>query len=194
EPEELRWWELFGNLKWGVICMMQASAHTSGALRSVELAAIGRRVCEVEWDLLEVMPATPGVDGVSEWAPPDPGAPTSDLYGVPDAATLVEAAREYLEGDVMAATDGRVRFHARVAANVLGMVEREIRLGPSHRRQHAAGLARLGVSDEAELARAIRDGTLVGREAEVREFLHRSVRAKVEVAHPSYLEGPRPPA
>ena len=50
--EELRWWELFGTLRWGVICMTQAEAHLSGAHRSVELAAVGRRVCEQEWDLL----------------------------------------------------------------------------------------------------------------------------------------------
>lgn len=52
----LGWWEVFGTLRWGVICIVQALTHTSGALRSVELAAIGRRVCEVEWDLLELLP------------------------------------------------------------------------------------------------------------------------------------------
>ena len=57
DRDALRWWEVLGNLKWGIMCMMQASAHTSGAVRSVELAAIGRRVCEVEWDLLAVMPS-----------------------------------------------------------------------------------------------------------------------------------------
>ena len=50
--DELRWWEILGTLRWGVICMTQAQAHLSGAYRSVELAAIGRRVCEQEWDLL----------------------------------------------------------------------------------------------------------------------------------------------
>ena len=35
-----------------MICLSQAFAHLSGAHRSVELAAIGRRVCEQEWDLL----------------------------------------------------------------------------------------------------------------------------------------------
>jgi hypothetical protein len=44
-----------GTLKWGVMCIMQASIHLSGAERSVELAAIGRRVCENEWDLLELV-------------------------------------------------------------------------------------------------------------------------------------------
>ena len=48
----LHWWETLGTLKWGVMCIMQTMAHVSGAIRSVELAAIGRRVCEVEHDLL----------------------------------------------------------------------------------------------------------------------------------------------
>jgi aminoglycoside phosphotransferase (APT) family kinase protein len=56
DAESLRWWEVFGTLRWGIICIVQALTHTSGALRSVELAAIGRRVCEVEWDLLELLP------------------------------------------------------------------------------------------------------------------------------------------
>ncbi|MEY2467818.1 MAG: hypothetical protein QOF21_516 [Actinomycetota bacterium] len=48
----LNWWEAAANLSWGVICIAQAATHRSGAVRSVELAAIGRRVCETEWDLL----------------------------------------------------------------------------------------------------------------------------------------------
>lgn len=56
DREVLRWWEVLGTLRWGVICIVQALTHLSGAVRSVELAAIGRRVCEVEWDLLELLP------------------------------------------------------------------------------------------------------------------------------------------
>jgi aminoglycoside phosphotransferase (APT) family kinase protein len=52
----LHWWQVLGTLRWGIICIVQALTHTTGALRSVELAAIGRRVCEVEWDLLELLP------------------------------------------------------------------------------------------------------------------------------------------
>jgi aminoglycoside phosphotransferase (APT) family kinase protein len=51
----LHWWETLGTLKWGVICIMQARRHLSGAERSVELAAIGRRVCETEWDVLDCL-------------------------------------------------------------------------------------------------------------------------------------------
>jgi aminoglycoside phosphotransferase (APT) family kinase protein len=52
----LQWWEAFAALRWGVICIVQAHTHLSGALRSLELAAIGRRTCEAEWDLLELLP------------------------------------------------------------------------------------------------------------------------------------------
>lgn len=47
----VRWWEVLGTLKWGIMCMIQASAHLLGLMRSHEMAAIGRRVCENEYDL-----------------------------------------------------------------------------------------------------------------------------------------------
>ena len=54
-PGDLWWWEVLGSVRWGVICLEQASRHFHG-YRSVELAAIGRRVAEVEWDLLAMLP------------------------------------------------------------------------------------------------------------------------------------------
>ena len=115
---------------------------------------------------------------------------TTAPHDVPGADELVRAVREFLERDVMDATEGRVRFHARVAANVLGMVERELAMGPSQRDAHAAALAQLGVADEAELAAAIRDGTLDDRRAEVLEVVRATVRAKLAVAHPGYTDAP----
>jgi aminoglycoside phosphotransferase (APT) family kinase protein len=47
----VRWWEVLGTMKWGIMCIMQANVHLTGATRSHELAAIGRRVCENEHDL-----------------------------------------------------------------------------------------------------------------------------------------------
>jgi aminoglycoside phosphotransferase (APT) family kinase protein len=52
-----RWWLAVATLRWGVICRYQAQRHLSGQTRSVELAAIGRRVCETEWDLLRLLDA-----------------------------------------------------------------------------------------------------------------------------------------
>ncbi len=53
--DELRWWEILGTLKWGVMCLVQSHTHLGGAVRSVELASIGRRASENEWDLLELI-------------------------------------------------------------------------------------------------------------------------------------------
>lgn len=55
DREVLRWWEVLGTLKWGIMCMVQANTHLSGASRSHELAAIGRRVCENEYDLIQLL-------------------------------------------------------------------------------------------------------------------------------------------
>ena len=49
------WWLVLATLRWGVICRYQAERHLSGQTRSVELAAIGRRVCETEWDVLNLL-------------------------------------------------------------------------------------------------------------------------------------------
>jgi aminoglycoside phosphotransferase (APT) family kinase protein len=196
DREVLRWWEVFGNLRWGVICMMQASAHTSGMIRSVELAAIGRRVCEVEWDLLELL-AGPGrgqpEGGAGDVVGGAARAEPAYLHGSPDAAGLLEAVREFLEKDVMEATEGRVRFHTRVAVNVVAMVERELTLGPEQSARHTAGLAGLGVHDEKELAGAVRSGALRLEDPRLWAAVSTSVRDRLAVANPRYLEGPEPP-
>src|SRR5207302_4638331 len=105
----------------------------------------------------------------------------------PSAAALTEAVREFLERDVLAATDGRVRFHARVAINVLAMIERELVLGPDQARAHTSALARLGLSSDAELGAAIRSGALDDRLSEVTALVRETVEAKLEVANPRYL-------
>jgi aminoglycoside phosphotransferase (APT) family kinase protein len=51
----IRWWLVLATLRWGVICRYQAERHLSGQTRSVELATIGRRVCETEWDILTLL-------------------------------------------------------------------------------------------------------------------------------------------
>lgn len=110
------------------------------------------------------------------------------MHDVPTAAELVEAVREFLERDVLDATDGRVQFHTRVAINVLGMVERELALGAHQAAPHAAGLDALGVSSEAELAALIRETPADDeRLIEIARFIRQTVRAKLEVANPRHL-------
>jgi aminoglycoside phosphotransferase (APT) family kinase protein len=55
DRDRVRYWEAFGNVKWAVICARQAHDHLTGARRSHELASLGRRICEPEWDLLQLV-------------------------------------------------------------------------------------------------------------------------------------------
>jgi hypothetical protein len=108
-------------------------------------------------------------------------------HDAPTAKQLIEAVREFLEGDVKGATEGRVQFHARVAANVLGIVERELELGAPQASRHAAGLERLGLEDDAALAGALREGRLDDRLAEAARFVRQTVEDKLRVANPRYM-------
>lgn len=110
-------------------------------------------------------------------------------HDVPSAAELVEAVREFLEKDVMAATEGRVHFHARVAVNVLNMVQRELEQGVDQAAAHAARLASLGVASEQELSEAIASGRLDDRLPEVVAVVTATVKDKLSVANPKYLAG-----
>ena len=78
-------------------------------------------------------------------------------HDVPTAAELVEAVQAFLREEVMPVTEGRVQFLTRVSANVLGIVGRELELGPAQRAAHHEGLDELGYGDDLELAGAIRD-------------------------------------
>jgi aminoglycoside phosphotransferase (APT) family kinase protein len=53
DRHSLLWWELVGNLRWAVTCHSQAERHLAGRDRSVELASLGRKAAEVEWELID---------------------------------------------------------------------------------------------------------------------------------------------
>jgi aminoglycoside phosphotransferase (APT) family kinase protein len=55
DPEAVRFWEVFGNLRWGIITISQARTHLDGFVQSVELASIGRRTAETELELLNLI-------------------------------------------------------------------------------------------------------------------------------------------
>ena len=105
-------------------------------------------------------------------------------YGRPLAAELVAAVAEFLETDVRGATEGQVNFHARVAANALRIVERE--LLDENEAESRAALAALGFADEEQLAAAIRAGDMDARADQVTACLRILVRRRLAVAHPGY--------
>ncbi len=106
----------------------------------------------------------------------------------PDAIELVETVREFLRNEVVDAVDGQLAFHLRVAVNALGIVDRELRLGPENAVDHLARLADLGCADDADLAARIRAGELDDRYPEVASAVRELVWDKIAVMNPKYVD------
>ena len=185
DRDALAWWELLGNLRWGIICVQQAFAHLSGSIQSLEHAVIGRRAAEVEWDLLDLLEDDPAPPAAPAEADPMP-AP----HDRPHATELLAAARAALGDDVLPAVDDpRAAFQLRVAMRALGIVMRELEHGPAHAAERASALDALGARDEEDAARRARAGDYDSCEADALAAMRRLVRIKLEAANPRHLEG-----
>ncbi|WP_082939875.1 DUF6285 domain-containing protein [Mycolicibacterium peregrinum] len=116
----------------------------------------------------------------------------SNLYGRPTAAELVAAVAEFLDTEVRDSESvaAPVKFQARVAANALRMVERELLASGTSAAATAsfAALTGIGFTDEASLAAAIRAGQLDDRADDVTACLRVLVRRRLAAAHPGYDE------
>jgi aminoglycoside phosphotransferase (APT) family kinase protein len=180
DVDRVHWWMVGGTLTWALICGVQAHRHLDGHVRSVELATIGRRICESEHDLLDLLGVAP-FDG--EPAPGEvdvPPAPDGfDLHGRPTAAELAEAIewqQSQTEPDA---------FQSKVAANARAILDREHGLRDARAADAAARLARIGHESERSLAESIRSGTPLDEGALT--TIRALVTHRVEVANPKWL-------
>jgi aminoglycoside phosphotransferase (APT) family kinase protein len=175
----LSWWEAYGTLRWGVICVQQAAAHLSGAVRSVELAAIGRRVCEVELDLLDLV--APELDGAAPVVELDLGAAQHGPHDRPTADEMLDAVQEWVAALSLSGRDG---FLSRVVGRALDVVRREAAMAPLLAQRHAERLTSLGVDSTIELAAQIRAGR---DDPQVEGAVREAVIDKLRVADPAQL-------
>lgn len=165
--DELRWWEMCGNARWAAICLLQSHRHRTGDDRSIARAMTGRRVCEAEWDLLDLV-----ADGSP--APPSAEDVPQDL---PDAHDLLTAVADLLRGPLRERTgDATDRFELAVAANACRVVARELPAPDPSRRTAARTLA-------TELRSGVHDQNLDA----LLDPLRAIVRAKLEVANPRWI-------
>jgi hypothetical protein len=110
----------------------------------------------------------------------------------PSALELVTAVREFIEKHAMPELQGRTAFHARVAANALAIVARELEQGPAANAQEHERLRLLlgrdGTLDELnrELCRRIRDSRLSVDDPGLARHLTVSTLAKVAIDQPNY--------
>jgi hypothetical protein len=111
---------------------------------------------------------------------------------MPRADELLGSVREFLRGEVMEGTRGRTSFLARVAANSLDIVARELSLGPPARARELAGLRALFRSDDDlptlrwRLVHELRDGTMPLERPGLAEVLRDAVVHQAAIDQPRY--------
>lgn len=110
----------------------------------------------------------------------------------PSALELVAAVREFIEKHAIPQLQGHTAFHARVAANALAIVGRELEQGGNANMQEHERLRRLlgadGTLDQLnrELCRRLRSNTLTFDQPDLAEHLTQTTLAKVAIDQPTY--------
>ncbi len=110
----------------------------------------------------------------------------------PSMQELVAAVRDFLEQRAMPELKGHTAFHARVAANALGIVMRELEQGAASGDAERVRLAALLGHDgtlidlNRELCAAIRGGTLGLDTPGLADHLTVTTRDKVGIDQPNY--------
>jgi hypothetical protein len=115
----------------------------------------------------------------------------------PSMRELVDAVRAFLEDRALPELKGHTAFHARVAANALAIVVRELDGGASAERDERARLeallARTGTLDalNRELCRRIRAGEFTLATPGLAAHLEATTRDKIAIDQPAYAGATR---
>ena len=115
DPEVVRFWQIFGSFWWAVGCLGMAEHYRNGPDKTVERPAVGRRSSECQVDCVNLL--IPGSVVLEQ--------PQTAAAAMPGMDELLTSVSDFLRDDVMAHTQGRLQFLARVAANSLDIVKRE---------------------------------------------------------------------
>lgn len=185
----VRWWETLSILKWGVMCLRQASRADAEPERALELALIGRRFAECEADVLDALGvALPTEPPVTPGATPH-GARTAGGDGTADGGVTTD-------GTGTSATEVMVRgltesfgttYDGRMQAAALDTVLRDLQRGPALRDASSRALAEAGFAAEADLAEAVRATTVATDDPQVRAAIVAPVVERLALSNPRHL-------
>ena len=182
DAERVKFWEVFGSFWWAIGCLGMAEHYRTGPDQTVERPAIGRRSSECQIDCVNLLIPGP-VDLVQSSSEPDLDMPRVD--------ELLVSVRDFLHNDVMAATEGRNNFLARVAGNSLDIVLRDLELGDEGRvLEHRRLNDLLGEGDlnalRWQLVHGLRDGSLTLDMPGLADHLRQTVVNQVAIDQPKY--------
>ena len=182
--DELAFWQVFGSFWWATTTLQMANTWRSGETPSLERPVIGRRSSEAQMDCVNLL--IPG-----EFDLPDANRAMSDGTQLPAPAELLAGVASFLKDEVAGALEGHRGFLARVAANSLGIAQREFLYGAElAASEHERLEVLLGVTgnlDELrrELVNRLRDGMGL-EEPGLQAHLRQTVACQLAIDQPHY--------
>jgi aminoglycoside phosphotransferase (APT) family kinase protein len=184
DPDHVRYWEVNGSFWWAVGCLGMAEHYRHGPDQTVERPGIGRRSSECQIDCVNMLIPGP-VELIG-------GIDLDANSEMPRLNELLISVRDFLREDVMAATEGRTNFLARVAGNSLDIVLRDLALGDEARAAEHGRLQKLlGASGDLDTLRwqlvgALRDGSMALDNEALQVHLRQTVVNQVAIDQPRY--------
>ena len=182
--EELVFWQVFGSVWWAMATLQMASTWRTGETPSLERPVIGRRSSEAQMDCVNLL--IPG-----DYALPPAEQSITAGSQLPTPAELLEGVRSFLKDDIATQLDSHAGFLARVAANSLGIAQREILHGSAlavaekERLEQLLGMT--GGVDELrwELVRRLRDDLPLDTPG-LAQHLRQTVAGQLALDQPGY--------
>ena len=183
-PDHVKFWEVFGSFWWAVGCLGMAEHYRSGPDKTVERPIIGRRSSECQIDCVNLL-----IPGPVEILEHEESISSLDL---PRSDELLMSVRDFLRDSVMKTSEGRDKFLARVAANSLDIVNRELALAPRHLQGELKRLREMFSSNQdlgalrERLVKSLRDRTLSLENEDLRVHLRTTVVNQTAIDQPNY--------
>ena len=183
--EHFDWWMVFNILWWGVTCLRLGSTFRDGSVPTVERTIIGRRISEVELDLLLALETQRPQTNTLLQAPPAVLNPERPINEDIQYAEIVSALTQWNKNEILAEASGHGIFASRVANNALGIVDRAVQLGALYARRQTERLALLDFDSEA-LAEALRTRFELCHELSVWDHLRLTTLERLTIDQPKY--------
>jgi aminoglycoside phosphotransferase (APT) family kinase protein len=181
----VKFWEVFGSFWWAVATLSMAQSYRDGSNPSVERPAIGRRSAECQIDCVNMI--------IPDWGrKPLEVQRMLSTTALPRTDELLTAVRDFLRNDAATKLTGRDGFLARVAANSVDIVLRELALGRDAAAWELQSLRGLLDDDgeiqdlRAKLCAAIRLGEIDLKRKDLHAYLRDSVLAQAMIDQPGY--------
>ncbi len=157
----IRYWEIMAHARWAVIALQQGERFVGGGEMSLDLALTGRRIAELEYELLA------SIDADAALGPLPSGLPQDR----PNAEELAALAAHVFGREMLPALGDDRRLQGLMLASALGTVAREIKMPPT--------------TTDRSLVEAIRAGRH-DADTGLHGALREEARARTKIANPKY--------